>query len=84
MGCTECKQQDAETLGEGAKTVTHIEFVEQYQDRALACLYVLHEMVQDEDQSLNVVFEKKKIKKLLGSKERLPIDITDDGGRESM
>ena len=78
MGVQNANQKITETLGEGAKTVTHIEFVEQYQDRALGCLYVLHEMVQDEDQSLNVVFEKKKIKKLLGSKERLPIDITDE------
>ncbi len=78
MGVQNANSKIAETLGESAKTVTHIEFVEQYQDRALACLYVLHEMVQDEDQSLNVVFEKKTIKKLLGSKERLPIDITDE------
>ena len=78
MGVQNANSKIAETLGESSKTVTHIEFVEQYQDRALACLYVLHEMVQDEDQSLNVVFEKKKIKKLLGSKERLPIDITDE------
>jgi CHAT domain-containing protein len=78
MGVQNANSKIKKTLGEGAQTVTHIEFVEQYQDRALACLYVLHEMVQDEDQSLNVVFEKKKIKKLLGSKERLPIDNTDE------
>ncbi|HZI53842.1 MAG TPA: CHAT domain-containing protein, partial [Chitinophagaceae bacterium] len=78
MGVQNANHKIIQTLGEDAKTVTHIEFVEQYQDRALGCLYVLHEMVQEEDQSLNVVFEKKKIKKLLGSKERLPIDITDE------
>ena len=78
MGVQNANNKIKHTLGEDAKAVTHIEFVEQYQDRALGCLYVLHEMVQEEDQSLNVVFEKKKIKKLLGSKERLPIDITDE------
>ena len=78
MGVQNANNKIKHTLGEDAKAVTHIEFVEQYQDRALGCLYVLHEMVQEEDQALNVVFEKKKIKKLLGSKERLPIDITDE------
>ncbi|HKZ66364.1 MAG TPA: CHAT domain-containing protein, partial [Chitinophagaceae bacterium] len=68
----------SQVLKEGAKMVTHIEFVEQYQDRALNCLYVLNEIEKEEDRTLNIVFEKKRIKKLLGSRERLPLDNTDD------
>ena len=78
MGVQNANNKIRQTLKEGAKTVTHVEFVEQYQDRALACLYILNEIAKEEDQTLNVVFEKKRIKKLLGSRERLPIDNTDE------
>ena len=78
MGVQNANYKIKQILKEGAKTVTHLEFVEQYQDRALGCLYVLNEIAKEEDQALNVVFEKKRIKKLLGSRERLPIDNTDE------
>ncbi|MGZ8559151.1 MAG: CHAT domain-containing protein, partial [Chitinophagaceae bacterium] len=76
MGVQNANNKIRQILKEGAKTVTHIEFVEQYQDRALNCLYVLNEIEKEEDQTLNVVFEKKRIKKLLGSMQRLPLDNT--------
>lgn len=78
MGVQNANNKIRQILKEGAKTVTHLEFVEQYQDRALNCLYVLNEIEKEEDRTLNVVFEKKRIKKLLGSRERLPLDNTDD------
>ena len=78
MGVQNANNKIRQILKEGAKTVTHIEFVEQYQDRALNCLYVLNEIEKEEDRTLNVVFEKKRIKKLLGSRERLPLDNTDE------
>ncbi len=65
-------------LHERAMTVSYIEFIEQYQDRALNCLYVLNGIEKEEDQTLNIVLEKKRIKKLLGSRERLPIDNSDE------
>jgi CHAT domain-containing protein len=78
MGVQNANDKISQILKDGAKTVTHIEFVEQYQDRALNCLYVLNEIEKEEDRTLNVIFEKKRIKKLLGSRERLPLDITDE------
>ena len=78
MGVQNANNKIAQILKEGAKTITHIEFIEQYQDRALGCLYVLHEMEKEEDQSLNIILEKRRIKKLPGSRERLPVDITDE------
>ncbi len=78
MGVQNANNKIRQILKEGAKTVTHIEFVEQYQDRALNCLYVLNEIEKEEDQTLNIAFENKRIRKLLGSRDRLPLDVTDD------
>ena len=74
IGVQNANSKIAQILKEGAKTVTDIEFVEQYQDRALNCLYVLNEIEKEEDQSVNIKVEKKRIRKLLGSRERLPLD----------
>lgn len=78
LGVQNANHKIRQTLKEGAKTITHIEFVEQYQDRALNCLYVLNEIEKEDDQTLNIVLERKRIKKLLGSRERLPLDNTDE------
>ena len=78
MGVQNANTKIRQTLREGAKTVTHLEFIEQYQDRALGCLYVLNEIEKEDDYTVNIVFEKKRIKKLLGSRERLPLDNTDE------
>ncbi|RYF96089.1 MAG: CHAT domain-containing protein, partial [Chitinophagaceae bacterium] len=78
LGIQNANTRIRQILKEGAKTVTHLEFVEQYQDRALNCLYVLNEIEKEEDSTLNVIFEKKRIKKLPGSRERLPLDNTED------
>lgn len=78
LGVQNANYKISKTLKEGAKTVTHIEFVEQYQDRALNCLYVLNEIEKEDDQTLNIVLEARRIKKLLGSRERLPLDNTDE------
>ncbi|WP_276501588.1 CHAT domain-containing protein [Terrimonas pollutisoli] len=78
MGVQNANTKIRQTLREGAKTITHLEFIEQYQDRALGCLYVLNEIEKEDDHTVNIVFEKKRIKKLLGSRERLPLDNTDE------
>jgi CHAT domain-containing protein/pimeloyl-ACP methyl ester carboxylesterase len=78
LGIQNANSRIRQILREGAKTVTHLEFVEQYQDRALNCLYVLNEIENEEDSTLNVIFERKRIKKLPGSRERLPLDNTED------
>ena len=78
MGVQNANNKIKLILQDKAKTVSTIEFIEQYQDRALNILYVLNGIEKDEDQTLNVVFEKKRLKKLLGSRERLPIDSSDE------
>ncbi|MFT3932277.1 MAG: CHAT domain-containing protein [Chitinophagaceae bacterium] len=78
MGVQNANNKIRQLLLDRAKTATTIEFIEQYQDRALNILYVLNEIEKEEDQTLNIVFEKKRLKKLLGSRERLPIDSSDE------
>jgi CHAT domain-containing protein len=67
-----------QTLKDGAKSITFIEFVEQFQDRALSSFYALNAIEKDEDQTLNIIFDKKKIKTLLGARIRLPIENNDE------
>jgi len=78
MGVQNANNKIKLILLDRAKTVSCIEFIEQYQDRALNILYVLNGIEKDEDQTLNVVFENKRLKRLLGSRERLPIDSSDE------
>ncbi len=43
-----------------ARTIQHIEFIEQYEDRALHCFYAISRMEKDENNSLNAVVARKK------------------------
>lgn len=63
---------------DGTKTVQFVEFVEQYKDRALSCFYSLNAIEKDEDKTLNIVNDKRKIKTTPGSKDRLPIENMDE------
>lgn len=58
--------------------INEIEFIELLHDRALGCVQALKKMEKDEDRSLQMVWKSKKIKKLLGWQERLPVDNTSD------
>ena len=59
-------------------TIQHIEFVELYADKALNCLYALNQIAQRADTATNIILGSKKIKQLLGSRKRIPLDVTED------
>ena len=68
-----------ETLNqEGLSIIEHIEFVELYEDRCLQCLLVLNNIVNEDDDSLDIRISGKKLKKLLGSRTRIPMDNISD------
>ena len=56
---------------ETAVCVQHIEFIEQYEDTALNCFYSLTRIRNEEDRTLNITIEEKRIATLLGSKKQL-------------
>jgi CHAT domain-containing protein/pimeloyl-ACP methyl ester carboxylesterase len=63
---------------EDARLVAHVEFVEVYEDKALSCLYTLNKIAQEDSQALNVSLQERNIKKLMGARERMPIENTDE------
>ncbi len=54
--------------------INSVEFVEIYEDRCLQCLYVLSMIETTKDISFSIRLFKKQIKKLLGSRTRMPMD----------
>lgn len=63
---------------DGAKLIASVEFVEMYEDKALSCLYTLNKIAQEQSQSLSVNLMERNIRKLLGAKERMPIENTEE------
>jgi CHAT domain-containing protein len=63
---------------ENTSLINEIEFIELLHDKALGCVQALKKMEKDEDRSLQMVWKSRKIKKLLGWQERLPVDNTSD------
>lgn len=61
---------------ESPKIIDAIEFIELYQDRALACMKAISAIEQEESRSLNIFRNGNKINQLAGWRERLPIDDT--------
>ena len=58
------------------KKIETIEFVELYEDRSLQAFYTLRKL--EADQHLNIVLPYNKIKKLPGSRKRVPLDYQQD------
>ena len=56
---------------ETAVWVQNIEFVEQYEDVALNCFYSLNRIRSEDDKSLNINLEVRRIRALLGAKKQL-------------
>ncbi len=63
---------------DGLKILERIEFVELYEDRCLQCLYILSRIENEEDSSLNIRLTKKQLKKLYGSRKRIPMENESD------
>lgn len=62
---------------EGLSTIEHIEFVELYEDRCLQSLLVLNK-IEGEDDGLDIRIASRQMKKLLGSRTRIPMDNISD------
>jgi hypothetical protein len=63
---------------EDARLISCVEFVEIYEDKALSCLYTLNKIAQEQSQSLNINLTERNIRKLLGSRERMPVENTEE------
>jgi hypothetical protein len=61
---------------ENPQLIHHIEFVELYEDNAVSALYSLGRIDNQETRSFKIIVEEKKIRTLLGSKKRIPNEIT--------
>lgn len=57
------------------RTVEYVELIELYEDKALACMYAISN-IETEDSEIHISTTDLKIKKLLGSKKRLPISYS--------
>lgn len=69
--------ESIQSLGNSAlKQVEYIEFVELYEDRSLQAFYTLKKL--EADQQLNIVLPSAKIKRLQGSRKRVPLDYQQD------
>jgi CHAT domain-containing protein/pimeloyl-ACP methyl ester carboxylesterase len=54
------------------RTIEYVELIELYEDKALACMYAISN-IEKEDSEIHISTNEIKVKKLLGSKKRLPI-----------
>lgn len=57
------------------RTIEYVELIELYEDKALACMYAISN-IEREDSEIYISTSDLKIKKLLGSKKRLPISYS--------
>ncbi len=64
--------------GEGVSGVEVIEFIELYEDSALGCFYSLRKIENDENKSLHISVNPKQIRRLLGSRKRLPTEASEN------
>jgi CHAT domain/Lecithin:cholesterol acyltransferase len=60
------------------KPIEKVEFVELYEDLCLQCLYILSKAEAETDSTLNIRLTKKRIKKLIGAKTRIPLENSSD------
>ena len=60
------------------KPIERVEFVELYEDLCLQCLYILSKAEAETDSTINIRLPKKRIKKLIGAKTRIPLENSSD------
>lgn len=77
-GINNANNKVLKVLKPDAQVVQHIEFIELYEDRSLSCLYALTKIESKENRIYNIRIGNKKIKKLFGSKKRMPVNASDE------
>ncbi|SFO75893.1 Lecithin:cholesterol acyltransferase [Chitinophaga sp. YR627] len=60
-----------------ARLIENVEFIEQYEDRALSCFYHLNNIAKEENRSINISVDKT-INRALGSKLRINAEYMDE------
>ena len=78
QGVQNANEKLKKVQGVNAKLIQQIEFIEQYEDKALGCFYSLNRIANEKDRYLNIATERKNIKKIFGSKTRLPDESTNE------
>lgn len=63
---------------ESPRLISHIQFIELFEDTAVSALYSLSRIEKQESRSFKIVMEEKKLNTLLGSKKRIPNEISSD------
>ena len=74
QGVQNANKKIEEFNNEGLKIIERIEFVELFEDRCLQCLYILSRIENEEDCAINIRLPKKRYRKLLGSRTRIPME----------
>lgn len=64
-------------FGKNCPVVDEIEFIERYEDRALACFHSLSRIESEQSRNLNIVNDLKTVRTVMGSVRRMPNDATD-------
>lgn len=60
------------------KTISVVEFVELYRDRALTCVHAINGLERDGNRTLNIIWKFHQVQERPGRRERLPVDNTDE------
>ena len=61
---------------DNTRIISHIEFIELFEDNAVSALYSLSRIEKQETRSFRIIMEEKKLHTLLGSKKRIPNEIS--------
>ncbi len=78
LGVDQANQKIKQLSATEYETVQRIEFVELYSERALNCMYALHQIAKRETDEVNIILGSKKIKQLLGFRKHIRFDLTED------
>ncbi|HEY4291354.1 MAG TPA: CHAT domain-containing protein [Puia sp.] len=74
QGIVNANAKIATLYGEKAKLVEEVEFIEQYQDRALGCFYAINRMGKELGSALNIVPAEDSIRERHGARQKVNID----------
>ncbi len=74
QGIQNANKKIGNLLGANAPAVGFLEFIEKYEDTALAAYYALDRLIAENNGTLNIVLDFKNIKTLFGLEKRMPAD----------
>lgn len=78
QGIHEANDKIIKLKGDDAVVISHVEFIEKYESRALTCYYALHTLENENNRSVNITLDNKKIRTLFGLERRATADQADE------